>query len=306
MPELPEVETVVRTLRPGLIGRRITGVDLCSNGATDGRASRALRQVLVTPVSEFRRSLRGPRVDNVQRYGKNILIELRASESTATLSLLIHLGMTGRLLWEVSPAPQRPHTHCIFSLDAPGRWLHYSDPRRFGKMRTVRARPAELSELGPDPLEISLDEFCRRLRRRRAMVKSLLLDQRFLRGLGNIYADESLFRAEIHPATLASRLSRRRAMRLYDSIRETLQAAIALGGSSVSDYVNADGNTGWFQQEHAVYLRTGQPCLRCEVPIRRMVIAGRGTHYCPRCQRATRAKTHKGTGRPAGRKSEKR
>jgi formamidopyrimidine-DNA glycosylase len=209
--------------------------------------------------------------------------------------------MTGRLLWEASPDPQRPHTHCIFSLDAPGRWLHYSDPRRFGKLRTTRAPSKELAQLGPDPLEISQEEFCQRLRRRRAMVKGLLLDQRFLRGLGNIYADESLFRAGIHPAAIGTRLSRRRALRLYESIRETLQAAIKLGGSSVSDYLNAQGQSGWFQQEHAVYLRTGQPCLCCGSPIRRRVIAGRGTHYCPRCQRASPS-TRPATGRVAGRK----
>ncbi len=306
MPELPEVETVVRTLRPWLVGRRITGVELCSNGATNGRANRAWRQVLVTPAAVFSRSLRGARVETVRRYGKNIWIELRPPrESTAPVLLLIHLGMTGRLLWETSPDPQRPHTHCIFSLDAPGRWLHYSDTRRFGKLRTVRTPPGALLQLGPDPLEISRDEFCQRIRSRRAMVKSLLLDQRFLRGLGNIYADESLFRAGIHPAAIGSRLTRNRAVRLYDSIRETLEAAIALGGSSVSDYLNAEGQAGWFQQEHAVYLRTGQPCVRCGTPIRRMVIASRGTHFCSRCQRGVSVRTGQATRRTASRKKRK-
>jgi formamidopyrimidine-DNA glycosylase len=170
----------------------------------------------------------------------------------------------------------------------------------------VRAEPPELRKLGPDPLEISRGVFCQRLRSRRAMVKGLLLDQRFLRGLGNIYADESLFRAGIHPAAIGSRLSRRRAGRLYDGIRETLTAAIELGGSSVSDYLNAEGQSGWFQREHAVYRRTGEPCLRCGTLIRRMVIASRGTHYCPRCQPATRAETRRATGRPVSRRKSKK
>jgi formamidopyrimidine-DNA glycosylase len=224
------------------------------------------------------------------------LIELSPPQEEADVRcLLVHLGMTGRLVWEDTPETRSPHTHLVFALDAPGCWLHYTDIRRFGKVRVADPRGKELSKLGPDPLEISWEAFYERLRSRRAMVKSLLLDQRFLRGLGNIYADESLFRAGIHPAAIAARLNRERASRLYDGIRETLAHAIELGGSSISDYVDAQGRAGWFQLEHQVYRRTGEACLRCGSLIRRMVIASRSTHFCPRCQR--------GPKRPSGRGS---
>ena len=170
--------------------------------------------------------------------------------------MLVHLGMTGRLQFEGSSEPSRPHTHLIFSLDAPGLWLHYSDSRRFGKLRLTAEPPTGLEQLGPDPLEISWKEFYARLHRRRARLKSLLLDQRFLRGLGNIYADESLFYAGIHPAALGARLSREQAQRLYKAIRSTLRHAIELGGSSISSYADAQGRWGRFQEVHQVYQRT--------------------------------------------------
>jgi formamidopyrimidine-DNA glycosylase len=202
--------------------------------------------------------------------------------------------MTGHLLWERSAEHRHPHTHLVFHIggstgeqpDPCELWLHYSDPRRFGKLRVLDSEASAIADLGPDPLEISWEAFYERLHARNAMVKALLLDQRFLRGLGNIYADESLARAGIHPAAVASRLSKRRAERLYHSIRETLSQAIELGGSSIANYLNAEGRAGWFQREHQVYQRTGQPCVQCGAAIRRMLIASRGTHFCPRCQRA--------------------
>jgi formamidopyrimidine-DNA glycosylase len=196
--------------------------------------------------------------------------------------------MTGRLTCEATPEPLSPHTHLILSLDQPGQWLHYTDIRRFGRWRLLDASDAAVGPLGPDPLEITFPEFARRLRARRCMLKSLLLDQRFLRGLGNIYADESLFLAGIHPAALSVRLNRQQARRLYDGIRKTLARAIAAGGSSIANYVDGLGNSGYFQHEHQVYQRTGEPCLRCGSRIRKMVIASRSTHFCPRCQRAGR------------------
>ena len=285
MPELPEVETVVRSLRPLLIGCRITGVEMPQNGP-NGSVRVRLRRILATPAKDFSRQLRGARVTDVRRFGKNVLIELSPSGKEAAIRcLLVHLGMTGRLVWEDTPETRSPHTHLVFALDAPGCWLHYTDPRRFGKLRIASPASEQFSQLGPDPLEISREAFCERLRSRRAMMKSLLLDQRFLRGIGNIYADESLFRAGIHPAAIASRLNRARAARLYDGIRETLAHAIERGGSSISDYVDAQGRSGWFQLEHQVYQRTGEACPRCGSLIRRMVIASRSTHFCPRCQR---------------------
>lgn len=293
MPELPEVETVVRSLRPVLVGRRITAVELPSCGMK-GAGAGVLQRLLSESAEAFQRRLCGTRVREIRRYGKNILITLQREDNNATETcLLVHLGMTGRLLFEKMPEPLRPHTHVIFSLDAPGCWLHFSDARRFGKLRLTENIISELGKLGPDPMEISRAEFCKRLHSRQAMVKSLLLDQRFLRGLGNIYADESLSRAGLHPAATGSRLSPQRAGVLYKAIRETLTQAIALGGSSISNYVDAEGRPGWFQQLHRVYGRTGEPCFRCGTRIRRIVIASRSTHYCPRCQRAGRPRSQR-------------
>jgi len=288
MPELPEVETVVRSLRPQLLGRRITAVELPTR-AMNGSSGNLLQRLLSGPPEVFQERLCGARVKGIRRYGKNIVMTLdRKGNLPAGSSLLIHLGMTGRLVFEHVPEPLRPHTHVIFSLDRSGCWLHFSDPRRFGKLRLMGNDFHELNRLGPDPMEISCDEFCRRLHSRCARLKSLLLDQRFLRGLGNIYADESLARARLHPAAIGARLSRRRSAALYQAIREVLAQAIALGGSSISSYVDAAGRAGWFQQAHQVYGRTGEPCFRCGAGIRRLVIASRSTHYCPRCQRAGR------------------
>ncbi|MBI3935203.1 MAG: bifunctional DNA-formamidopyrimidine glycosylase/DNA-(apurinic or apyrimidinic site) lyase [Acidobacteria bacterium] len=294
MPELPEVETVVRSLRPLLAGRRITAVELPSQRA-NGSGGTVLRRLLHDPVEEFQKGLCGARVREIRRHGKNILITLqRDGKRPAGSCLLVHLGMTGRLQFEASPEPLRPHTHVIFSLDSPGCWLHFSDPRRFGKLRLLRNGIEYLETLGPDPTEISGEEFYARLHPRKAMLKSLLLDQHFLRGLGNIYADESLSRAGLHPAAIGGRLRRPQVARLYEAIRETLRQAIELGGSSISDYVDAQGRSGWFQQAHQVYGRTGEPCFRCGSRIRRMVIVSRSTHFCPRCQQA---------GKPRGRKA---
>jgi formamidopyrimidine-DNA glycosylase len=163
--------------------------------------------------------------------------------------------------------------------------LLYDDPRQFGRIEVADALPARLARLGPEPLEIALSEFAARLKRRKARMKAVLLDQTFLRGLGNIYADEALFRARIHPLSVAARLRRPRVERLYEAIREVLREAIAAGGSSVSDYVDADGRKGFFQFSHRVYQRTGQPCLACQAAIRRVLVAQRGTHFCPCCQR---------------------
>lgn len=288
MPELPEVENVVRSLRPWLVGRRITGIELPER-EPDGAPRPALRRILLQPVGEFQRALCGASIEDVKRYGKNILFLLSpASGRNGKLSLWVHLGMTGRLTWEATPEFRDRHTHFVLSLDAPGRWLHYTDIRQFGRIRVTKGLAPEIEALGPDPLEVSLEEFYRRLHCRRAMVKSLLLNQRFLRGLGNIYADESLFRAGIHPAAIAARLSRERARRLYQGIRETLREAIQQGGSSISNYVNAQGRPGRFQRLHQVYRRTAQPCFRCGARVRRILIASRSTHFCPRCQSGAR------------------
>jgi formamidopyrimidine-DNA glycosylase len=260
VPELPEVETVVRTLAPHLPGRRILDCEFSS------------KFVVREDFAELRARLIGRAIDSVRRHGKFIAFDLDEGR------LFIHLGMTGKLLLD---APQGPYTRASFYFDQGS--LRYDDIRQFGR---IEWQPARVEHLGPDPLEISYEDFAAGLRARRSRIKPLLLNQGFLRGLGNIYVDESLFRAGIHPKANASRLSSARSRRLYDAIRGTLQLAIEHRGSSISDYVDAAGEKGGFQRFHQVYGREGQPCAQCGTPIKRIVIAQRGTHYCPKCQRA--------------------
>ena len=258
MPELPEVETVVRSIAPHLTGRKILSARFNSRHVTPGnRAALAKR-------------LEGRKVVSLRRRGKFILIALDQG------LLSIHLGMTGRLLARGTPGE---HTHGIFTLD--DGVILYDDPRQFGK---IEWSPKRVERLGPEPLEISLEDFQKRLKRK-ARIKPLLLNQAFLAGLGNIYVDESLFAAGIHPLASAARIAAPRAARLHQAIREILTAAIASGGSSISDYVDAQGQKGWFQTRHCVYGREGEPCVNCGTPIRRIVVGQRGTHYCPKCQK---------------------
>jgi formamidopyrimidine-DNA glycosylase len=264
VPELPEVETVVRTVAPHLVGHQIR------------RARFYSRLVLRSDAARTAARLRGRGIETVRRHGKFILVELSGG-----LTLAIHLGMTGSLLWNAEPGP---HARAVFDLDS-GR-LVYDDPRQFGRIELGRSLPERAARLGPDALAVGADEFAARLAARHGRVKPLLLNQVFLRGLGNIYADESLFGARIHPLASVARLSPARVGRLYATIQKVLRAAVEAGGSSVSDYVDADGRAGSFQVQHQVYGREGAPCPRCGAPIRRIVVAQRGTHYCPGCQRA--------------------
>jgi formamidopyrimidine-DNA glycosylase len=197
--------------------------------------------------------------------------------------------MTGRLLVADSAIPRPPHTHGILMLRS-GRELRFVDPRRFGRMGLHLAsknadREAGFAGPGKEPLTISREEFRELFRRRRTSIKAALLNQKLLHGVGNIYADESLFQAGIRPRRMASRLSRSELDRLRSALQKILREAIRLGGSSVSDYVDAAGEPGFFQLRHRVYMRTGEPCLVCKTPIQRIIIAGRGTHYCSVCQR---------------------
>jgi formamidopyrimidine-DNA glycosylase len=280
MPELPEVETVVRGLRASLPGRTILDVRL---GKTD---------FIDDPVALGER-LPGSRILGVTRLGKFIAIDLvpggAATDAAERLYLVIHLGMTGQLMTRLASDPVSPHTHVFFGLDD-GRELRYTDVRRFGRMLLVpESQIAVFRErLGAEPLEISLKEFCARFGSRGARVKALLLDQRILRGVGNIYADESLFRARIHPARIARNLTQTQLAALHRAVREILTTAIRLRGSSVSDYVDSDGKRGEFQLRHRVYQREGKLCVRCREKIRRAIVAGRSSHFCPRCQPAPR------------------
>jgi formamidopyrimidine-DNA glycosylase len=281
MPELPEVETVVRGLRASLPGRQIVGVRLGKSDFIDD------------PVF-LGEHLPGNRVASVSRCGKFIAVqmELRAPDANpeARLHLVIHLGMTGRLTTHKPSEPPLPHTHVFFSLDD-GNELRYTDTRRFGRM--LLATEAWMQELrvrwGRDPLEIGAAEFVQLVGSRGSRIKALLLDQHILSGVGNIYADESLWRARIHPARRADRLTAQQLRALHRAIQTTLRAAIDLKGSSFSDYVDSEGQPGSFQSMHRVYQREGKPCRRCGRVIRRIQVAGRSSHFCPGCQPAPRA-----------------
>ena len=277
MPELPEVETVVRGLQAALPGRRILDVRL---GKTD----------FIEDPAALERDLPGSRIGGVRRHGKFIVVDLEKSNgSAAASSLLIHLGMTGQILVCPPDARIAPHTHVFLGLDD-GREFRYVDVRRFGKMRMLSSgspQPA-LEKLGLDPLEATEAEFFTLVRSRRARIKALLLDQSVLRGMGNIYTDESLWRARIHPTRLGANLKDVELRRLYRAVRDVLNEAIRLRGSSISDYVDSEGRRGEFQLRHRVYQRLGKKCFRCGALIRRAIIAGRSSYFCPVCQRASR------------------
>lgn len=289
MPELPEVETIARGVDERLRGERIRAVWFSEK-----------REPFQSPPQVMAKALPGKRIERVFRVGKHIVFDLgekvlrpqgasrsrRRGEKTSA-QWVVHLGMTGRLLVADAESPVPPHTHGILHLDS-GRELRFVDPRRFGRMALYGA-PAGRAERfigsGREPLTISSDDFAQLFRGRRTSIKAALLNQKLLQGVGNIYADESLFRAGIRPRRMAARLKRAELNCLRASLERVLREAISLGGSSVSDYVDAAGEPGLFQMEHRVYLRTGQPCLVCGTPIRRVTVAGRGTHYCPHCQK---------------------
>jgi formamidopyrimidine-DNA glycosylase len=275
MPELPEVETIARGVDERLRGDRIE-TTWFSEKPEPFKSSPHLMAT----------ELPGRTIARVYRVGKHIVFDLSRGKAPV-LQWIVHLGMTGRLLVADAQTPVPRHTHGILHL-ASGKELRFVDPRRFGRMElhgTPTKKTAPFAGTGQEPLNISPDQFAALFRPRRTSIKAALLNQKLLHGVGNIYADESLFRAGIRPRRMARHLRRAELDRLHASLQTVLREAISLGGSSVSDYVDAAGVAGFFQLEHRVYLRTGQPCLVCGIPIRRMVLAGRGTHYCPQCQR---------------------
>jgi formamidopyrimidine-DNA glycosylase len=204
-------------------------------------------------------------------------------------SLLVHLGMTGQLAPCAAGLPCAKHTHVWFALDD-GRELRYTDPRRFGRMAylTGALLVEELTEFGADPLLVSAEEFAERIRSRNAQIKALLLDQTVLRGVGNIYADESLWRAKIHPMRRGTGLSKKQARRLWRVLQDVLRKAILARGSSISDFLDAEGEPGEYQRHHRAYGREGKRCFRCGATIRRAIVAGRSSYFCPKCQPAPR------------------
>jgi len=285
MPELPEVETVARGLRRTIVGRRILSVRL---GKTD----------FIDDPAALEQHLPGRQIEAVERYGKFMLLRLSpvagggpppANGDAAPAALLVHLGMTGQIAPSPAARPCEKHTHVCFLLDD-NRELRYTDARRFGRLAYLQAGPLaeELLSFGADPLEIGVGEFVKQTRTRRARIKALLLDQSFLRGVGNIYADESLWRARIHPARLGTSLRKDEAAALHRVLRQILEKAILMRGSSISDFLDADGQPGEYQRHHRAYGREGEGCYRCGARIRRAIVAGRSSYFCPRCQPAPR------------------
>jgi formamidopyrimidine-DNA glycosylase len=270
MPELPEVETIARGLNQHLAGDRIDEVWI-------GDKSNLLK----SPASEIERVLKGSRIEGFRRVGKHIVGSL-LSAGGQPAQWVIHLGMTGRCLVCEPGIEHAKHTHLIATL-ASGRELRFVDPRRFGKLQVLEGH--EFNAPGAEPIAADRTRFAELFKGRKTPIKSALLNQSLLSGIGNIYADESLFRAGLRPRRRAASLTHADLTRLYDAIQQVLAEAITAGGSSTSDFVDASGDRGLFQLQHRVYQRTGQPCLVCGTSIKRVVVAGRSSHYCPRCQR---------------------
>jgi formamidopyrimidine-DNA glycosylase len=289
MPELPEVETVANSVHARVHGDRIVEVWFGSH-----------REPFKTPPARQARGLEGRILHSIHRTGKHIVCELADRDTPqvekqpqekraellpqATSQWIVHLGMTGRLLVTTPDAPVEPHTHARLLLKS-GKEIRFVDPRRFGRLEFRDLTRGEgFAAAGAEPLTIGPEDFAVLFRGRKLAIKAALLNQTLLSGVGNIYADESLFRAGIRPRRQAGRLTRAELERLRAALQQVLRHAIQLGGSSVADYVDADGVRGFFQLEHCVYQRAGQPCRQCGASIRRITVAGRSTHYCPNCQ----------------------
>lgn len=277
MPELPEVETIARTLQPQILERRIERAILFNPGTLQGEIGLEVA--------------RGCVVSGVGRRGKLLLLRFTPAAEPVE-SLAFHLKMTGRLLVHALDTPPGPHTRAIFDLDD-GKRLFFDDCRKFGYIRIMTRESAAAwpfwCNLGPEPLEIGAPDFVALFAGRRGQIKALLLDQTVIAGIGNIYADESLFRAGIAPASPADGLSGERLQRLHAALREVLLESIAACGSSIRDYRTAHGDVGAFQNRFRVYGRSGKPCVNCGAKLNSSRVAGRTTVFCPRCQKAVKA-----------------
>jgi formamidopyrimidine-DNA glycosylase len=270
MPELPEVETIANGLNKRLAGDRIDSVWLGSKP-----------EPLKSSAAEISGALEGAKVERVRRVGKHIVFDLASGREPGERQWIVHLGMTGRMLVVPPEAELLKHTHLVARL-ASGRELRFVDPRRFGRLEVQHSG---FSGPGAEPLQIGADDFAKLFHGSKAPIKAALLNQKLLHGVGNIYADEALFRAHIRPRRRANTLTKAELRKLLAALQKVLQLAIAAGGSSISDYVDADGEAGFFQIQHRAYGREGKPCVKCKTPIKKIIVGGRGTHYCPKCQK---------------------
>jgi formamidopyrimidine-DNA glycosylase len=281
MPELPEVETISRGLDKRISGDVIESVWLGEKP-----------QPLKSSATEIAAVLEHSRIVRVRRAGKHIVFDLEAKSRgkkavPARGQWIVHLGMTGQLLIASPQVEMAKHTHAVLKLNS-GRELRFVDMRRFGRLSVVRLDSEKETGFGApgiEPLDIDLENFIPLFHGRKTPIKSALLNQKLLSGVGNIYADESLFRAKVRPRRRATSLTLAELEKLHTGLKQVLREAIKLGGSSVSDYVDAEGREGFFQLKHNVYGREGKPCLVCGTPIKRVIIAGRSSHYCPHCQK---------------------
>lgn len=276
MPELPEVESVVRSL-----ANQVTGSTI-ESAWFSGKPP-----LFRSSPAKIAKVINGSKIQGVHRQGKHIVIDLERltnrNQKKMRAQWIVHLGMTGQFVVTVQNADIAKHTHVIANLDS-GREIRFIDPRRFGRTWVVTDEEG-FEAGGHEPLDITFEQFASLFRGRNTPIKSALLNQKLLRGVGNIYADESLFRAGVRPRRRAGSLSRAELRRLHVAVQQVLQEAIAAGGSSISNYVNALGEAGLFQVQHRVYGRAGEPCVTCGAPVKRIVVAGRGTHYCRNCQK---------------------
>jgi formamidopyrimidine-DNA glycosylase len=272
MPELPEVETLIRSLSPRLKGFEVRGFKIFRRG------------VLRNEDLSLLHKLKGQKIVYIRRRGKMILIDCEGN-----LSLIIHLKMTGQLIFYSKDEPLDKHTHFVLFFKGQSQELRFRDVRKFGFISCRRTSDldsaAELRQLGPEPLEVDFPSFCRLFQGRTARLKSLLLNQSFLAGIGNIYSDEILFEAKVHPLAPASCLGEKELKLLWRAIRSVLERAIRYRGSTIRDFTDAEGHKGGFQNRHQVYGRESLPCFVCQASIMRFRLGGRSSFFCPECQK---------------------
>lgn len=278
MPELPEVETVLRGLRKRALGRRIVAVDVLHPGIIAGDAE------------DFISRIKGRITVAVRRKGKVLAMELSGGERSEPVFLVLRLGMTGQVTVQPVQSPIEPHTHVRLVFEGVIEELRFRDVRRFGRLSCLTREEfdALLKTLGPDAQQVTEEDFLAAMHGRRGAIKSWLLNQQGVSGLGNIYADEALFEAGIYPLAQPEHVSAASARRLHRAVQKVLKRAVDLQGTSFRDYIDIEGRPGNFLQRLKVYQKTGKPCPRCGSPIRRIVVAGRSSHFCPRCQRQPR------------------